>query len=67
MKLWLSWVKFGSNHKGASVVVGGGGISLLKDCQCSIGSLITFKFKSKERLENVLRLIINELRPDKWE
>ena len=57
MKLWLSWVKFGSNHKGA--YSGGGGVSLLKDCQCSIGSLITFKFKSKERLENVLHLIIN--------
>lgn len=56
MKLWLSWVKFGSNHKGA---YSGGGVSLLKDCQCSIGSLITFKFKSKERLENVLHLIIN--------
>lgn len=58
MKLWLSWVKFGSNHKGA-YSGGGGGVSLLKDCQCSIGSLITFKFKSKERLENVLHLIIN--------
>ena len=57
MKLWLSWVKFGSNHKGA--YSGGGGVFLLKDCQCSIGSLITFKFKSKERLENVLHLIIN--------
>lgn len=61
MKLWLSWVKFGSNHKGAysGGGKGGGGVSLLKDCQCSIGSLITFKFKSKERLENVLHLIIN--------
>ena len=60
MKLWLSWVKFGSNHKGAySGGGGGGGFPLLKDCQCSIGSLITFKFKSKERLENVLHLIIN--------
>ena len=58
MKLWLSWVKFGSNHKGAYSGGGGGGF-LLKDCQCSIGSLITFKFKSKERLENVLHLIIN--------
>ena len=60
MKLWLSWVKFGSNHKGAYSGGGrGGGVSLLKDCQCSLGSLITFKFKSKERLENVLHLIIN--------
>lgn len=61
MKLWLSWVKFGSNHKGAysGGGEGGGGFPLLKDCQCSIGSLITFKFKSKERLENVLHLIIN--------
>lgn len=60
MKLWLSWVKFGSNHKGAYSGGGrGGGVSLLKDCQCSIRSLITFKFKSKERLENVLHLIIN--------
>lgn len=60
MKLWLSWVKFGSNHKGAySGGGGGGGFPLLKDCQCSIGGLITFKFKSKERLENVLHLIIN--------
>lgn len=61
MKLWLSWVKFGSNHKGAysGGGWGGGGFSLLKDCQCPIGSLITFKFKSKERLENVLHLIIN--------
>lgn len=60
MKLWLSWVKFGSNHKGAySGGGGGGGFPLLKDCQCSIGSLITFKSKSKERLENVLHLIIN--------
>lgn len=59
MKLWLSWVKFGSNHKGAYSGGGGGGGSLLKDCQFSIGSLITFKFKSKERLENVLHLIIN--------
>lgn len=59
MKLWLSWVKFGINHKGAYSGGGRGGVSLLKDCQCSIGSLITFKFKSKERLENVLHLIIN--------
>ena len=58
MKLWLSWVKFGINHKGA-YSGGGGGFPLLKDCQCSIGSLITFKSKSKERLENVLHLIIN--------
>lgn len=25
MKLWLSWVKFGSNHKGAYSGGGGGG------------------------------------------
>lgn len=58
MKLWLSWVNLVVITK-EHTVVGGGGVSLLKDCQCSIGSLITFKFKSKERLENVLHLIIN--------
>ena len=60
MKLWLSWVNLVVITKEHTVVGGGGvGVSLLKDCQCSIGSLITFKFKSKERLENVLHLIIN--------
>lgn len=29
MKLWLSWVKFGSNHKGA-YSGGGGGVSPIK-------------------------------------
>ena len=58
MKVWLSWVNLVVITK-EHTVVGGVGVSLLKDCQCSIGSLITFKFKSKERLENVLHLIIN--------
>lgn len=28
MKLWLSWVKFGSNHKGAYSGGGGGGFPI---------------------------------------